>query len=136
MPKRKTVSLNYQKTIELIHSHSWSAASFAKMIGKHSRWLSEVNRGRNLPSPEEAARMCAILQVTPGEILTEPEDVELVQSLIDQQREEQKEKPAQEGELTNIQKNAIEFIKTLSDENLEKFIHMGEIAFGTGGHEK
>jgi hypothetical protein len=62
---------------------------------KHIRWVSDWSKSppKNLPSPEEAARMCAILQVMPEEILTEPEDIELVNGLIESQRPEQKEKP-------------------------------------------
>lgn len=51
-----------------------------------------------MPSPEEAARMCAILQVEPEEILTEPSDIELVRSLIEQERSAEKKLPAQGGE--------------------------------------
>lgn len=38
--------------------------------------------------------MCAILQVMPEEILTEPKDIDLVKGLIESQRSEQTEKPA------------------------------------------
>lgn len=53
------------------------------MIGKHKRWLSEVRRGKNLPSPEEAAKMCTLLGVEPEEILTEPVDIERVIGLLE-----------------------------------------------------
>ena len=53
------------------------------MIGKHKRWLSEVRRGKNLPSPEEAAKMCTLLGVEPKEILTEPVDIERVIGLLE-----------------------------------------------------
>ena len=57
-----------------------------------------MNRGSNYPSPEEAARMCVLLQTTPEEILlhegaTEAEtqkcqaDIALVRGLIEQERE-------------------------------------------------
>lgn len=39
-----------------------------------------------MPSPEEAARMCAILGVEPAEILTEPEEITTVAALIDAER--------------------------------------------------
>lgn len=55
-------------------------------MGKGRGWITEWKRERNLPSPEEAARMCAILQVEPEEILSEPSDIELVRSLIEQER--------------------------------------------------
>ena len=69
MPKRATVKPNVDAILKMVASNSWSAASFSKMIGKHKRWLSEVKRGNNLPSPEEAARMCILLETTPEEIL-------------------------------------------------------------------
>lgn len=41
-------------------------------------------------------------------------------------------KPALENEngITDVQKMAIDFIKTLSDEQLERYINMGKAAFG------
>lgn len=69
MPKRDTVQPNVDSIAEKVSAKSWSEASFSKMIGKHKRWLSEVRRGKNLPSPEEAARICQLLKATPDEIL-------------------------------------------------------------------
>ena len=93
MPKRKTVSVDVIKIELAAKKYDWSSAAISRKIGKHDRWLSEVKRGRNLPSPEEAAQMCAILQVRPENILTEPEDIALVQSLLDSQKT-----PADKGE--------------------------------------
>jgi len=99
MAKRKTVCIDVPQVLSCSKTNGWSAATLARKVGKHERWLSEVKRGRNLPSPEEAARMCAILQVEPEEILIEKDDVDLVRSLIDSQREEQqKNKPAPDGD--------------------------------------
>ena len=69
MPKRDTVQPNVDSIAEKVSAKSWSEASFSKMIGTHKRWLSEVRRGKNLPSPEEAARICQLLKATPDEIL-------------------------------------------------------------------
>lgn len=49
-------------------------------------WVSEWKRGKNLPSPEEAAQMCVLLQTTPEEILVKPEDIALVNSLLEQEK--------------------------------------------------
>lgn len=114
MSRRMTVRADVEVIINLSKMNGWSAASLARKIGKHDRWLSEVKRGRNLPSPEEAAQICAILQVRPEDILTEPADVELVQSLI----EEQKEKPTREGELNNAAIEILEMLKGLNDAEL------------------
>lgn len=131
MPKRKTVKLNVELTKALIKSKCRSNVVFCEHMHKHERWVSDWGKTppKNLPSPEEAAQMCAILQVKPEEILTEPADVELVQNLLDGQ----KEKPAPEGELTDIQKEAMAFIRTLSPEQLSRFLKMGEAAFSEEG---
>lgn len=83
MPKRDTVQPNVDSIAEKVSAKSWSEASFSKMIGKHKRWLSEVRRGKNLPSPEEAAKMCTLLGVEPEEILMEPVDIERVIGLLE-----------------------------------------------------
>lgn len=72
MSKRITVSVK-QKLFDLIDlyckNEDITVAAFSRKVGKHNRWISEVKRGRNLPSPEEAARMCILLKTTPEEIL-------------------------------------------------------------------
>lgn len=142
MPKRKTVKINTELVLGMVYAHSWSAASFSKMIGKHERWLSEVKRGKNLPSPEEAANMCALLNAKPEEILMlkgdSPEetakcleDIETVRKLV--KAEGIKEAPATEGEgYTELQKAAIQFVLSLPPEKLERFIKMGRAAFEEG----
>lgn len=86
MAKRETVTIDVAKVIDLGSSNGWSAATVARKIGKHPRWLSEIKRDRNLPSPEEAAQMCVLLQTTPEEILVKPEDIALVNSLLEQEK--------------------------------------------------
>ncbi len=103
MSKRKTVKLNIDFVKIRIKQLCRSNVVFCEKMGRtnHPTWVSDWCRTppKNLPSPEEAARMCAILQVTPEEILTEPEDIELVKALIESQRPAgQKEKPAPKGE--------------------------------------
>lgn len=108
MAKRKTVNVNTDKIIFLAEANEWNKAAFARKVGKHSRWLSEVARGRNLPSPEEAAQMCLLLHTTPEEILpTEgetaeetakcQEDIALVRKLLEEMQSTKKA-PATEGE--------------------------------------
>lgn len=129
MPKRDTVQPNVDLIAGKVSAKSWSEASFSKMIGKHKRWLSEVRRGKNLPSPEEAARMCALLKTTPEEILTEQADIDLVKGLLDNEMAK-KEAPATEGEgYTELQKAAIQFVLSLPPEKLAMFLKMGRAAF-------
>lgn len=81
--KRNTVSVDCGKVNPMIKENGWSNASFSRLVGKYPSWYGEVKRGNNLPSPEEAAKMCALLGVEPEEILTEPADIELVRGLME-----------------------------------------------------
>lgn len=122
MAKRKIVKVDFGKAVHLIEKTEWSQAAFARLVGKHSRWLSDVSKGNNLPSPEEAARMCILLHTTPEEILqatgeTEQEtakcqaDIALVRSLMEQQGV--KEALAAEGE--GSKETMLSFIRKTDD---------------------
>lgn len=97
MPKRDVVRPNINSIAKMVSDKSWSEASFSQMVGKHKRWISEVRRGKNLPSPEEAARMCVLLQTTPEEILVKQDEIDLVNLLLDNNMVKGKA-PATEGE--------------------------------------
>lgn len=125
MAARKTVQIVLERVLSLAREAGWSAATLARRVGKHERWFSEIKRGKNLPSPEEAARMCAILQTAPEEILVEPEDIELVRRLIEREREKQsikKERPVQDGTLSPEQQAAWELLQKMDDATLRRFI--------------
>ena len=96
MSRRKTVSIDTDICLQLAKKKRWKAVDLAEMIGKHRNWLSEVKRGRNLPSPEEAAQMCVLLDAEPEDILlatgsTDEEtaklqaDIALVRELVEKQ---------------------------------------------------
>lgn len=124
MPKRATVKPNVDAILKMVASNSWSAASFSKMVGKHKRWLSEVKRGNNLPSPEEAARMCVLLQTTPEEILVEQADIDLVNALLESEMEKEKA-PTKTGERESIspaKQALLDAIDGLSEEQCEKLL--------------
>lgn len=124
MPKRATVKPNVDAILKMVASNSWSAASFSKMVGKHKRWLSEVKRGNNLPSPEEAMRMCVLLQTTPEKILLDPEDIALVNDLLEQEKGAKKA-PTETSERENIspaKQALLDAIDGLSDEQCEKLL--------------
>lgn len=123
MAKRKTVNVNTDKIIFLAEANEWNKAAFARKVGKHSRWFSEVARGRNLPSPDEAAAICLLLHTTPEEILltegeTEKEtaqyqeDIALVHALMEEMQGG-KEAPAAKGE--GSKEAASKFIKATND---------------------
>lgn len=139
MSRRKTVQLDVEVILKTIKKECRSYTVFCEKMGRANNWATDWNRKgkdgkpapKNLPSPEEAARMCAILNVRPEEILVEQADIELVRGLIESQRGEgQKEKHSTEGEvLSEVQLEAINFIKTLNEDELRRFIKMGEAAF-------
>lgn len=136
MSKRITVFVN-QDPFNLIDfyckNEDISVAAFARKIGKHNRWVSEVKRGRNLPSPEEAARMCILLNTTPEEILLHEganeaetakcqKDIAYVRSLVEKKRAEgiKIERPA-DGEALGAKKQAlIDEIYSMTDEQCER----------------
>lgn len=115
MPKRATVKPNVDAILKMVASNSWSAASFSKMVGKHNRWLSEVKRGNNLPSPEEAARMCVLLQTTPEEILVEQNDIDLVNALLDNEMAKEK---TPDPKIEGVDDKIVQFIRSASAEEL------------------
>lgn len=97
--KRKTVTPNLPVLLPMVKEKCRSYVAFTKAIrGKdNSGWVTEWSRGSNYPSPEEAAKMCLLLQTTPEEILlhsdeTEEktqkclEDIEEVKRLIEEER--------------------------------------------------
>lgn len=132
MSKRITVSVK-QKLFDLIDlyckNEDITVAAFSRKVGKHNRWISEVKRGRNLPSPEEAARMCILLETTPEEILLHEgetdeetakclEDIQRVKELVEELR---KEDPVLIGASLPITREAWEAeAEKWSDEDLLK----------------
>ena len=125
MPKRDTVQPNVDSIAEKVSAKSWSEASFSKMIGKHKRWLSEVRRGKNLPSPEEAARICQLLKATPDEILLREgetpeatakclENIETVWKLVEAEGIKETPDPKIEGVVDKI----AQFIRSASADEL------------------
>lgn len=132
MPKRDTVQPNVDSIAEKVSAKSWSEASFSKMIGKHKRWLSEVRRGKNLPSPEEAARICQLLKATPDEILLREgetpeatakclENIETVRKLVEAEGIKETPDPEIEG-LSKAKKALLGAIDDLTDEQCEKLL--------------
>lgn len=120
MSRRKVVKLKLEVVNPLIKKVCRNYTIFCEKMGRGANnWVADWNRKdengnpkpKNLPSPEEAARMCAILQVEPEEILTEPSDIELVRSLIEQERGIKKD-PTFDGEAFDEDtREIIEFLK-------------------------
>lgn len=149
MSKRITVFVD-QNLFNLIDfyckNEDISVAAFARKIGKHNRWVSEVKRGRNLPSPEEAARMCILLNTTPEEILLHEgkdeketakcqKDIELVRKLLEKEKGiKETPDPKIEG-YSELQKAAIQFVLSLPPEKLRKFIKLAQAVFEDEQHD-
>lgn len=101
MSRRKTVKLNLEVVLPLIKEKCRSNVVFCERMGRPTQktWVtgwSNKPKPKNPPSPEEAAKMCILLETTPEVILlnkgtTEAEtaelqaDIALVRDLIDQQ---------------------------------------------------
>lgn len=114
-PRKYTVKVDYpalQRAIDAHEVYRGNNTSFCIGMGfeKRTSWVSDIKRGRNFPSPEEAAKMCLLLKTTPEEILlhsgpTEEEtqkcleDIEEVKRLIEVERgrNAKKEAPAEVG---------------------------------------
>lgn len=129
--RRDTVKPNLQVLLPLIKEKFRSNVVFTKEVrGKDkSGWISEWRRGKNFPSPEEAARMCILLETTPEEILlhegeTDEEtakclkDIQRVKELVEELR---KEEPVLIGASLPITREAWEAeAEKWSDEDLLK----------------
>lgn len=109
--RRDTVKPNLQVLLPLIKEKFRSNVVFTKEVrGKDkSGWISEWRRGKNFPSPEEAARMCILLKTTPEEILLHKgetdeetakclEDIQRVKELVAELRKEEAPDPKIEGD--------------------------------------
>lgn len=102
MSRRKTVKLDLPYVQERIKAVFRRNVIFCEAMGRPQQrtWVTEWNREHNLPSPEEAARMCVLLQTTPEEILVEQADIDLVNGLLEQEREKSaKKEPAETDRL-------------------------------------
>ena len=132
MPRRKTVKLNLPYVTSKITEVFRHNIIFCEKMGRenHPTWVSDWTRKdkdgnpmpKNLPSPEEAARMCAILQVEPEEILTEPSDIELVRSLIEQERGIKKDPIPKDGAVSPAKRKLLDVIDDLTDEQCSKLL--------------
>ena len=128
MSKRTTVKVDIERIEIIIKANGWRNSYFAEVIMKKQRgWVSEWKRGKNFPSPEEAARMCLLLKTTPDDILLHEgetpeetakclEDIETVRKLVED--EGIKEARATEGE--GDDGKIAQFIRSASAEELDE----------------
>lgn len=114
MSRKKTVKLNLPVVDRLIKEHCRSNVVFCEKMGRstHKTWVTDWHRVKDgkpapkgFPSPEEAVKMCSLLNTMPEEILTEPDDIALVRDLIEQEQAKQgikKDLPQGEAEELDI----------------------------------
>lgn len=131
MSKRLIIIPNIKKIESEIRRNGWSNAYFTSEVMKKQRgWVSEWKRGKNFPSPEEAARMCILLNTPPEEILlregsTEEEtarcqqDIDTVRQLVEESQGAEKD-PATNGEVSSAKKALINLIVDLDEEQCRK----------------
>ena len=119
MSKRLVVTPNIEEVTSLVEGKGWSKAYFSETVMKKSRgWITEWKRAKNFPSPEEAVRMCVMLQTTPEEILMEQADIELVRGLLEQEREKGiKKDPIPKDEAEDSETGELRGIWSSADEN-------------------
>lgn len=135
MSKRTTVKVNIERIETIIKANGWRNSYFAEVIMKKQRgWVSEWKRGKNFPSPEEAARMCILLKTTPDEILLRegetPEEtakcqkgIALVRDLLDQQGAKKALTETSERENNNpVTQEIFEFVRSASVEELAEVV--------------
>lgn len=92
-----------------------TGAEMSRDLGFSNATYSQWNTKKTKPSNKALALVAPYLGTTVEYLLTG--------------EEQKKEPPAESGELTQTQKEAIEFIKTLSEDKLIRFIKMGQAAF-------
>lgn len=109
--------MNLPVVLPLIKEVFRSNVAFTNhMRGKDSGWVTEWKRGKNLPSPEEAAKMCELLHTVPREILLKEEDIELVEALLAERDPGIKNPPAEAGGEDAYSKKPMNIILRMMEE--------------------
>lgn len=135
MSRKKTVQLNYPAAKAAIDKNFRSNVVFCEAMGFQNRnsWVSDLKRNKNLPSPEEAARMCILLNTTPEELLlcegsTEAEtarcqqDIETVRQLVEEARGAEKAPDPKIEGLSAAKKALLAAVDGMTDEQCEKLL--------------
>ena len=139
MPRKNTVKINYENLKNAIDQHKTYRGNntlFCLDMGFENRtsWVSDLKRGKNFPSPEEAARMCILLETTPEEILLHEgetdektakclEDIQRVKELVAELTAESEEKRSAKGEaLSPVEQEIFDFISAASVEEIAEVL--------------
>ena len=144
MAKRDTVKLDRDKIDILRKANQWNQSAFSRKVGKYSSWYSEVLRDKNLPSPEEAAHICRVFDVSPDDILLHEgntpeetakclEDIETVRKLVEAEGIKKAPDPKTEGARWDNDedfKEAVALLKKMDKETLRVFVKAARGAVG------
>lgn len=114
MARREVVAIDFDKTAKLIKAKCRSYTVFCEQMGRSTNWVTDWRRRHNLPSPEEAARMCAILGVEPAEILVGQSDIDKVTALLEAERPKKIQPVTEDDELN---KKFLAIWEELTEEN-------------------
>lgn len=140
MAKRDTVNIDCNKIDILRKANEWNKSAFSRKVGKYNSWYSEVLRGNNLPSPEEAACICILFGAPPDDILLHEgktpeetakclEDIETVRKLVEAEGIKETPDPKIEGEgLSAARQKLYDAIANLTDEQCTKLLGVVEWA--------
>lgn len=153
MSRRKTVKLNLEVVLPLIKEKCRSNVVFCERMGRPTQktWVtgwSNKPKPKNPPSPEEAAKMCILLETTPEVILlnkgaTEAEtaelqaDIALVRDLLDQQ--DAKKAPTEISEREDLCPTAeriVDILKVAPQAELDKILGYVEFLQSKWGEKK
>lgn len=141
MSRRKTVKLNLEFVNPRIKEVCHNNVIFCNQMGRPNQktWVTDWNRvkdgnwaPKNLPSPEEAARMCILLKTTPEEILLHEgetdeetakclEDIQRVKELVAELQKEDAPDPKIEG-ISAERKALLDIVYSLTDEQCRKLL--------------
>ena len=126
--KKKTVKVKANYIEYCLGVNGWSNAHFCtNLMGRGRGWITEWKRGRNLPTPEEAARMCELLHTTPEDILIDAEDATLVRGLLEQAEKNNAPAPIAEGErIDPTTARIIEIVRQLDPKVRESYLQQLE----------
>lgn len=94
------------KINRLLTQKGMSGAELEKKIGVSNSVYSQWNTKATKPSNKSLLKVAAALDVDISEIMADKDE----------------KKPTQQGELTEVQREAMELIKEMSDEQLKVFI--------------
>lgn len=118
--------MNRLKELRLAHGYK-SQKELADLLFVNQTAVSQWERGVTMPSGPMLLKLSRMYGVSTDYILGNS----------DEKSSDRREKPpAESEELSDIQKEALQFIKGLSDDQLDRFINMGRAALEMGGSQQ